>query len=135
MMFDSAVLLRDHLVKLEDYVILIRTQDILRAIKYDPLPCPRGGLCQNVFTIARKMGYDYEERTQIVDLLRGLWQKWPEYSGDILFPVPGTRYFDKVSAHHAYTLCKRPWSRFTKYGRARRRLLDWLIEAVDNHES
>ena len=61
-------------------------------------------------------------------VLRVLIRRWPEFSGDIVYPVPvpelGTPPWD-------VTLTSRLWDGRTKHGAARWRLLDYLIEQTE----
>jgi hypothetical protein len=49
---------------------------------------------------------------------------WPEFSGDLVFPVS----HPSMTPGEAYMLIDDIWDRETEYGRARWRLLDFLIE-------
>ena len=51
-----------------------------------------------------------------------LFEQWPEFSGDIEYPVPSGDPWG------TYLRCEDKWDRGTKYGQARWRLLDFLIE-------
>lgn len=59
--------------------------------------------------------------------LRKFMAEWPEYSGNSSYPVP-----HPDGADNAYG---RPgmWNRRTKYGRARWRLVDYLIDRLKEH--
>lgn len=66
--------------------------------------------------------YSSEERQQFL----ACFKTWPQYSGDIDFPVPGPAaaidaYFDNL-----YDL----WDRDTEYGRLRWDLLDHIIKEM-----
>ena len=52
-----------------------------------------------------------------------LYKAWPEYSGDIDYPVPS--YDDSKTPKDAYDLTWAMWDAGTEYGRARWRLLWW----------
>lgn len=56
-------------------------------------------------------------------LLGQLFKEWPEYSGDICFPVPS---LSGLSPKKAYRKHKNKYCLFTRYGRARRRLLKFI---------
>lgn len=55
-----------------------------------------------------------------------LWRSWEHYSGNPSFPVPSTA----MSPAIAYWQCKR-WSKKSKYGQMRYKLLDYLIEQLE----
>lgn len=65
----------------------------------------------------------FRERTQSNYLLGELFKEWPEHSGDHLYPVPS---LSDLSPEEAYIRCKNKYSLFTRYGRARRRLLKFI---------
>ena len=57
------------------------------------------------------------------------FQEWEHYSGSTTFPIPeSTQNKDYVAARRAYHKTTFMFSRFTEYGRLRRKLLDHLIE-------
>lgn len=56
--------------------------------------------------------------------LKALFPRWPEYSGNITFPVP----HPELSPRDAYLFLYDIWNRDTEYGKARWRLLEWLIK-------
>lgn len=82
---------------------------------------PSTGLC-DLFTKAL-LSKDYELAVELSKELRNLMRKWPEYSGDAVFPVPAP---DDSCPETCYVRAKTLWG-FDDYGRARRRLLAWLI--------
>lgn len=79
------------------------------------------GICSNVVWEIGRVGLLWN--SAIGDYMGELFVRWPEASGERLYPVPGYT----TSALHAYNT-KRKWTRWTQYGRARRRLLKWMIE-------
>ena len=59
--------------------------------------------------------------------LQGAFTSWPEFSGDMAYPVPcAGRDPADAYGHRAR------WSKHTKYGRARRRLLKFLIRRLED---
>lgn len=67
--------------------------------------------------------------------LEGLWRKWPKYSGDPLYPVPGTGV-NKDSCNRAYREAYLNGSMWTgDYGALRLELLHYLIEATNDENS
>ena len=84
----------------------------------------RMGICGSLDPFIRN-----SERVQLADLFR----KWPEGTGSGTFPVPHHGYKGNKTAGDAYmdALNKRDlWNPLYKYGRARRRLLTWLINQL-----
>ena len=79
------------------------------------------GIC-DLFSKAL-LGKDHNLHVKLSKELRNLMRKWPEYSGDAVFPVPAS---DGNCPEISYVRAKNLWG-FDDYGRARRRLLAWLI--------
>lgn len=94
------------------------------------------GICKLCKNASLMIGYDSCETYAISKWLVELMNKWPERSGEMLFPVPGPH--GMVPAHAFYMARTCPvssgighlWDANTEYGQARRRLLEWLIEEV-----
>ena len=83
---------------------------------------PRTGICG---MLCENTNMTKEDTKQLLDLFR----KWPESSGSVQFPVP----YEGRSAVSAYEIGRATgtmWSIFCKYGRARRRLLNWMIKQL-----
>lgn len=76
-------------------------------------PAPELGICDNVKYIA---GENFSD--EIADIS----SEWPEYSGNITFPVP----HPTLSPRDGYIKMRKHWT--GKYGAARRRFLDFLIQ-------
>lgn len=83
------------------------------------------GIC-DLFTEVL-LNKDLDLHIKLSKELRDLMRKWPEYSGDALFPVPTP---DGSCPETCYLKAKDLWG-FDDYGRARRRLLEWLIAETD----
>lgn len=83
----------------------------------------RRGLC---FIIA----YESECRYTIEcgKLLHDYFEKWPEFSGSLAYPVPSP---DKCYSAEEYFLDRRVGKWTGEYGASRRRLLDWLIQQLE----
>ena len=82
------------------------------------------GICQ---AMCNKL--DIGESNKFLQLLR----QWPEGTGSFLFPVPALGYKQNDNCSHAYAQAKEDgnmWNPLYKYGRARRRLLTWLINQL-----
>ena len=82
------------------------------------------GICKSVNPFRT-----YKEQCELAELFR----KWPEGTGSGTFPVPHHGYKGNKTAGDAYmdALNKRDlWNPLYKYGRARRRLLTWLINQL-----
>ena len=97
--------------------------DILKDIKKNPIH--RQGICINVRNRLRKdVNTSYIRQQQFVDLVAVAASNWPEYSGHLTYPV----HTDKQQhPAHQYSKTWFYWTRLTSYGRARRRLLNFLI--------
>ena len=59
-------------------------------------------------------------------ILNGLFARWPEFSGDFLYPVPALRA-RLSTAYHRFD----KWTGRTAYGRARRSLLAFMITELE----
>lgn len=82
------------------------------------------GICSN-FQLVYEGSFIY-----LTDAMRAYkidWSNWKEYSGTLLYPVP----HPTMKPHIAYDLCNNYFSWFNRYGRARRRLLNWLIKEFE----
>lgn len=88
------------------------------------------GICYNIW---------YNEEGEFHECMRGehdafeaavdnrlyeIFRMWPEYSGEVNYPVPHPKY----SPMDAFILEKNVW--IGEYGAARRRLLDFIISTL-----
>ena len=89
---------------------------------------PATGICDLISSALLKQ--DYLAAVKLRKELHNLMRKWPEYSGDAIFPVPAP---DGGCPETCYLKAKTLWG-FDDYGRARRRLLVWLIEKTQHTE-
>lgn len=96
--------------------------DAARSIKEHGPSDPKCGLCHN---IARALP-EQVLRMQFRPLLRSLFQRWPEFSGDEDYPVPSE---DERDADEAYN---RMGSLYVgEYGASRMALLNFIIEKLE----
>lgn len=95
---------------MDDNRILLR--DLYR-ILHDGPENRKAGICANVS----------------VPIPHKYFKSWPEFSGDLTFPVPAPHTWLETPAS-AYGEVWFKWSRRFAYGRARRRLLLHLIDCV-----
>lgn len=65
-------------------------------------------------------------KTEHRHICASFWINWEHYSGVRNFPIPSTN----MSPERAYFKCKR-WSKKSKYGQMRYKLLDYLIEQTE----
>lgn len=63
--------------------------------------------------------------------LRGLFRRWPQFSGSADFPVP----HPTEPACIAYNSTQKMWDRRTKYGQARWDLLEFCISELEKELS
>lgn len=63
-------------------------------------------------------------------LLRPLFVRWPDYSGDPTFPVKS--YDADLDAMKAYVYVENAWDKDTQYGQSRWALLDFLIAEIEH---
>lgn len=93
---------------------------ILQArVKDDPEAFNVGSICTMVLG-----DLDYEEAFRMTRFLAIMWKKWPEFSGNMLYPVTAGN-LNPVFAFDQALTDEQMW--VGEYGAARRRLLDWLI--------
>lgn len=77
---------------------------------------PYEGICHNI---------DYEFGYYPLDLIKKKFRDWPEFSGELNYPVPAPEHV--LSAFDAFALMDLdPWS--GEYGAARRRLCGFLAQ-------
>jgi hypothetical protein len=81
------------------------------------------GICS---TLGDRMEYEYPKERN--NWLKGKFITWDEFSGDEDYPVKSECIMSPASK---YDTCFDMWNNDTTYGRARLRLLEYLIEQVD----
>lgn len=107
----------------EDYRLILAT---LKKVKEKPRPFY--GICKNfVEHFYDKSHEDFWSMCTVSRLLsqvKTAAEQWPEYSGHSHYPV-----HTKLNTHPVIQFNRTwfYWARLTSYGRARRRLLDFLI--------
>lgn len=92
------------------------------------------GICTNVEEIVEsKLAIEDLERCtikefcEVLELMQDLMTKWPKFSGDEEYPIPGGR-----DAYLVAKWDKTLWARYEhEYGALRWELLDWLIETLE----
>lgn len=89
------------------------------------IPSPELGICSNVLQVARSMG-----RRDLVgdfdDWLPEAFETWPEFSGNLGYPVKFPTLEGTVTPFVGYHDTPDKW--VYEYGAARLRLLDHLID-------
>jgi hypothetical protein len=108
----------NNLNNLIDYALLMACRDT----KKHP---GKGGICYNVKD--RLRGLSFNHRYTAMGRLSDIIATWPEHSGMMDYPVP----HHKLTAYKAYQTCLSRWTRLTRYGRARRRLLNYIINELE----
>ena len=91
---------------------------------------PATGICDIVSKSLLNLDPDTSLKVRIK--LDGLMRKWPEYSGDAIFPVPAPEDGCPETCYLRASPAEM-WG-YGDYGRARRRLLVWLIEKTQHTE-
>lgn len=91
-------------------------------------PDPFFGICYNV-TLAMPFAGVQQER-KVSNALRDLFEQWPEFSGSRGFPVPCEGYADEAEI---FLLTTNYW--VGEYGEARKRLLNFMIETLENKQN
>lgn len=92
-----------------------RLLDALLKLKKKGPPEKGSGLCI----------YLSHESSEVIP--RHLVQEWPEHPGSVSYPVPHP-YFPPA---YGYTMSNSKWDKRTQYGKARWRLVDFLIEKLE----
>lgn len=85
---------------------------------------PEYGICSNARETAHRdpeVWYRWDIR-----LMMDITEKWPKYSGDSLYPIPGGLPSYKDAREYGLM-----WDKGTVYGALRWELLDWLIETLE----
>lgn len=88
------------------------------------------GIC-----LAAKYNFGIEVVDEIEQLLHGIFVKWPEYSGNVYYPVPDPDWDDDMyseadAAEYAYNQAGIDTMWQGPYGEARMRLLDFIIQTL-----
>ena len=106
---------------------MISKEEILAALKAID-PDAEGTKCVGICAcVARSFPVDGYFRLFINDVLKPYFKRWPEYAGDETYPVP----HPGMDSARAYNTSVRMFNEHTEYGRARRRLLTFLIEELE----
>ena len=85
------------------------------------------GICYRIENELKAMGYRCFNRHDNVAVHR-LMRSWDEFSGDIAFPIHTSK---KLEGFEQFHKTKFKFNPFTKYGKARRRLLDHMIKECE----
>ena len=85
------------------------------------------GICHRIETELKDMGYRHCDRHDNL-LVHRLMRSWDEFSGDIAFPVHTNK---KLEGFEQFRKTKFKFNPFTKYGKARRRLLNHMIRECE----
>lgn len=85
------------------------------------------GICHRIETELKDMGYRHCNRHDSL-LVDRLMRSWDEFSGDIAFPIHTNK---KLEGFEQFHKTKFKFNPFTKYGKARRRLLDHMIKECE----
>jgi hypothetical protein len=102
---------------------------VRQGVSTDTLPHPSLGICANVDQWLR---YTPTLRRRCKVLLRDAFKRWPEYSGDIFYPIRSEHALSEQAKYDASVKNLTMWDATTTYGAARMDLLDWLIEDLED---
>ena len=85
-----------------------------------------GGICSNAHACLKDVD-PYIGLGEVEDWLQSYFKRWPEFSGNSHYPVdhPG------MTPERAYHCTKWRWDTETEYGKARWRLLHFLIDELE----
>ena len=85
------------------------------------------GICYRVEKELKAIGYRcFDSHDSMV--MQRLMRSWDEFSGDIAFPIHTNK---KLEGFEQFHKTKFKFNPFTKYGKARRRLLDHMIKECE----
>lgn len=83
----------------------------------------RGGLC----LLMGLEALDHPERPRHLDkTLKAIFTEWPEFSGELSYPIGSKN--GVLSPQTLFNTTRNMWSTKTAYGKARWRLLDFVIK-------
>lgn len=101
-------------------------QTLLNALR-DVKERPYRGICSSVW---RTVPFDHPHKMEVSQLLDNLFQRWPEFSGNVGYPVP----HPTLAASSAYMMGTYGLNDVSmwrgEYGESRRRLLNWMIDEL-----
>lgn len=102
-------------------------KDLRTRVEIDPRSSELAAICTTVFGVERSLYVSYHA---VDNLLRRLFESWPEFSGRVAYPVPhptGGRtdsIFYLAAAHNLMWI--------GEYGASRKRLLNYMIERLES---
>ena len=85
------------------------------------------GICFRIESELKDMGY-YHCDIHDTMVVQRLMRSWNEFSGDISFPIHTNK---KLEGFEQFHKTKFKFNPFTKYGKARRRLLEHMIKECE----
>lgn len=88
------------------------------------------GICGMVEDYLEDLGYD-EPNSLVQEQLQPIFPLWPEFSGDIRFPVPAPENYGSPENYFFVADEYEMWSKTHPYGAARRRLLEFCINQLE----
>lgn len=106
--------------------------EMLKTIKANGPKVLSSGICGNYWNVVT--AYTGELRKfscQASDVMRGMFHRWPEYSGDYAFPIRTDKSRSANTQFDRSGSVKTMWSTRYPYGRARWRLLNWMIQQLE----
>lgn len=104
--------------------VLAALRGIQCDLERDPKALEDIGIC---VLMERRLGRsDWWFGAHVRPILTGLFARWPEFSGDLVYPVPARRARLNI-AYHRFD----KWTDRTAYGRARRSLLAFMITELE----
>lgn len=86
------------------------------------------GICGNVYEHGMQNdSLSYEEVVKVGALSRNIFNFWPKFSGNIVYPIRETRCsYENASCNRTL------WDKNTPYGKLRWELLDFMIGSVQD---
>jgi len=99
------------------------------------------GLCNILYNVVMRQGSDTRvdpsspdasvldrHARQLQDEFTLLARRWPRFSGRDSYPVPSCSEQTASAAYWCASMRNQLWDLNTEYGRARRDMLDWMVE-------
>ncbi len=119
------------------YEVRVNMLSALKRIKANGPQNPKAGLCT-----ALDMETDWlkiaalSEQVTMRSVRNGLFERWPEFSGDICYPIVD-KNMDLIAPQQYFWSLRlnATWDKGGTYGQLRWRLVDWMIEQLESEIS
>jgi hypothetical protein len=86
------------------------------------------GICSLVLDKIGRHDASLSEKFAIKKLLDVLFEQWPKYSGNSIYPIPGPN--DLISASTAFNFTDDMWNHLDPYCKSRIECVEWMISIL-----